>query len=802
MSDIKMNINIGTADATKNIDNLNKSLEKTVNGAQTTERSMREMRMELKDLQIAMQNASKAGDMQGFKTLQSRFVEVRKELGETRDAMKFLDPGALLGGWVGLAQGIGGAFATASGAIGIFTEAGEEMNEAQKKSIAIIQTLIGLEQVRSQLIDGGAIKNIKSLYDNTQAYIVQNLTIKAVEGSTKSLTVAQLLWNKAVAASPIVILVAAVAALAAGIVYLVSKESEYTRIKKEQQATLKAHNNIRENTAKSMAGEVSHLSILMTKLKDVNTTQTERTSIIRKLNESYSDLIGYQINEKASLDDLKKSYDDIIQVLYRKYQTQAVEKELVETFEKRIAVQRQLNALEAGGSENIREYINLKKKQTELEEEANKVATTSTQKYFEYQQEILKVKDRQRELEISNNSLTASAKQQEIIDAQNIDKKKELTIELSKLDKGINGIIGSFSDYLVVTDIAATNTKNLEKETNTQIKFTLKYNETIKLSVEERLRLFKKEIEYRIAYAGDLQKIIEKQVKDEKEFEALTYDEKIKKIQEYYINRKITEEDYYAWLNKLIKDNAEKVALTTEEQYAKTATEISNYLSEIEMHYGIFADRLKDIESMRNEEESKRLDAKMEADLKRAGDNEKAKDKIKEKYQNLQEKREAEYQKKQKKWRIIEAIMDGAQAILKVWSSASLAPSPLGTVIKIAESLAVAALTAVQVNNIKKAKRGMLVGPKHENGGMMIEAEGGEAIINARSMAVPAYRNIASAINVAGGGVPFSSNKNESLIDYDLLASKINDKKVYVTESDISKTQKKVSVSEKRTQLG
>ena len=289
-------------------------------------------------------------------------------------------------------------------------------------------------------------------------------TINTVGTSTKAVTIAQTLWNKAVVANPIGLLIVAVAALAAGIYLLTSRESEYSKIKKQQEATLKTHSNIRENTIKGMASEVSHLAILMTKLKDTNTSQKERTNIIKELNKNYSNLIGYQISEKASLDDLTKSYNDIIQVLYRKYQTQAVEKELIETFEKRITIQRQLNELEAGGSENIKEYIDLKKRQKELEEEANKVATTSTQKYFEYQQEISKVKDRQRELEISNNSLTASAKQQEIIDAQNIEKKKELEIQLSKVDKEINGVIGSFSDYFIEGEKTAGITEDIREE--------------------------------------------------------------------------------------------------------------------------------------------------------------------------------------------------------------------------------------------------------------------------------------------------------------------------------------------------
>lgn len=84
--------------------------------------------------------------------------------------------------------------------------------------------------------------------------------------------------------------------------------------------------------------------------------------------------------------------------------------------------------------------------------------------------------------------------------------------------------------------------------------------------------------------------------------------------------------------------------------------------------------------------------------------------------------------------------------------------------------VAIATTLATVMANIAKAKQlvakekepkyadgGEITGPSHANGGVHIEAEGGEAIINKRSMSNPLLRSIASAINVAGGGVPFSN---------------------------------------------
>ncbi|MGI9582646.1 phage tail tape measure protein [Chryseobacterium sp. RRHN12] len=72
------------------------------------------------------------------------------------------------------------------------------------------------------------------------------------------------------------------------------------------------------------------------------------------------------------------------------------------------------------------------------------------------------------------------------------------------------------------------------------------------------------------------------------------------------------------------------------------------------------------------------------------------------------------------------------------------------------------AVTSFAPKKTAKAANGMLIGPSHANGGIqiktpdgMIEAEGGEVIINKRSSAM--YRGLLSQINQIGGGVKFAS---------------------------------------------
>ena len=101
------------------------------------------------------------------------------------------------------------------------------------------------------------------------------------------------------------------------------------------------------------------------------------------------------------------------------------------------------------------------------------------------------------------------------------------------------------------------------------------------------------------------------------------------------------------------------------------------------------------------------------------------------------------------------ALRDTIEATIKVFKD-----TKGGILVKLGAAAAAAAVGAALLLKLKavaipKAADGMLIGNSHAQGGMLIEAEGGEAIINKRSMAVPWIRQQASYLNEIGGGVPF-----------------------------------------------
>jgi len=120
---------------------------------------------------------------------------------------------------------------------------------------------------------------------------------------------------------------------------------------------------------------------------------------------------------------------------------------------------------------------------------------------------------------------------------------------------------------------------------------------------------------------------------------------------------------------------------------------------------------------------------------------------------------------REKKIKIKQAWMEYALGLVKIWAANA---TPVLWPVGLAMSAFLTATTAANVANIssqKYAKKGMLVeelkngtllrGASHAQGGIPIEAEGGEAVINKKSTSM--FTPLLSAINQAGGGVKFAA---------------------------------------------
>ena len=103
-----------------------------------------------------------------------------------------------------------------------------------------------------------------------------------------------------------------------------------------------------------------------------------------------------------------------------------------------------------------------------------------------------------------------------------------------------------------------------------------------------------------------------------------------------------------------------------------------------------------------------------------------------------------------------EALAKGVASAQAVGFPANI-PAIATTIAAIMANIVKAKQLVSKEKTPKYADGGEITGPSHASGGVLIEAEGGEGIINKHSMSNPLLRSIASAVNVAGGGIPFSN---------------------------------------------
>ena len=147
---------------------------------------------------------------------------------------------------------------------------------------------------------------------------------------------------------------------------------------------------------------------------------------------------------------------------------------------------------------------------------------------------------------------------------------------------------------------------------------------------------------------------------------------------------------------------------------------------------------------------------------------------------------------------LAQAIVDGAQAVIAVAEIPPLAIATgilvAGQILLIRQQLAYAQSLAGG-GKIRMGASGMVVGPSHENGGVMYAGgynlEGGETIVNRVSSAN--YSGLLSSINQAGGGQPIISNATNSLMEERLIQAISKTRstpiRAYVLEQDISRSQ-------------
>lgn len=153
---------------------------------------------------------------------------------------------------------------------------------------------------------------------------------------TQALTKAKQVLNGVMKATPWAFAIAGVAALVAGVSKLISS---YNQVSLAQQSINDANKKARE----LMLEDTRTLEKWKAKLMDANTTQDERKQIINDINTQYGYYLPNLLKENSSYNQISEALGDINRELTKKYELQALEEKAVELQKTKLDLETELS---------------------------------------------------------------------------------------------------------------------------------------------------------------------------------------------------------------------------------------------------------------------------------------------------------------------------------------------------------------------------------------------------------------------------------------------------------------------------
>lgn len=796
------------------------------------------MKQEIRSLEQAMQAAAKAGDTVTFNKLSAQMGMLKNDMIDFKAKMKYLDPGELLGGYVKLAQGMIGSFAAVTGAMTLFGGESKKVQEIQKKSMAIIQIMMGLESARKILIDVGGRAEVKAILTTTAAQIQKLFITKASTVATVGAETAQLGLNAAMLANPIGLILVALAALVAALIYFTSTSDEAAQAQRKYNDVMKETDEITKRLKESMdayilsrkeqgASEAELYDLQINKLQEfkinqeaamrdmlwnmkgltsaekvefqkkiqnwTNLTEKEKTELIKQFGNMKNLTDEQKEDFKTRADALEQTNKDITQLNHEKNmllfnQDKEAEKMHIENMQE--GRKKDLEMALFNEKEDLRKADQNQKLRTEIIAAYNKKVGEINKKWNDIEQKARDDADKKR-LEDEKNR---NERLKKILEEEKKFEQDMLEFKIKMNKKGES-----------LPDFESENIKSKMKEQKQYAEFVLENDES---TLEEKIESRKK-----LAELTYLEEFTEAKSQRNREQAWKKYQRNIKKIDDDASKERIAK----------IKEDAEDIADMLKSVMG-SMVDISNaYFENQNIELDRANEKYKNSYDERNEiltkaiEDAKNLygedsDAYRNA-VRQKEDADAAKAKQEEEYEKKKRRMQRDAWNVQHAGDIVNATSALALAVVNAWNSR------LGPEVGLAMSIVAASLGAVQLGiiagqkNPYKRRGGLIDGNSHEDGGVNIEAEGGEVVLNKNSMRNPSFRAIANQINMAGGGVPVpmigTSAQNQSAIsaslnpqDLDYIVNKITSIPVVVVENDISQAQYRRKVLLNKTIIG
>ena len=570
-----------------------------------SQKSLRAMRQEMKQLQIAMDQAS---DPAEFKRLEAEFAILRNDMRDTSTAMKYLDPGELLGGWTKMAQGAVGSFAAVTGAMSLFGNESEEIQEIERKSMALIQTMMGLEQARQLLIDGGGKAERKTLLSSTAAWIKKTLGIgantattaantagtvanTAVTGAqtvaTTGATIATKLLGAAMKALPIFAIIGAVVGLVSIMKNLFGSTKENTAASEAYTNTLSALNDKLAQNKKytddvAQAAEDAKIRMLVA-TGQMTQAEADKLAAVQEYNDSYSKSIETAAGEYAAImatyraaeKKAQEAYDNEMAKGHDHFLEASRDADLI----RQSAIRERDKALEKSAADHSNRIVDIEKKKSDDiavidAEEAKRKADESRRWWEAYNSSYRSWMDKVKDMQIS---FIADDEEREIAKIEEERARQERSLRESELYKA------KFYDkdkekarLEEIAKIEAAIVEDAEKKKNdVRDKYAKDAREKEQKRQDELLAIMMGGLENVSKYATDAE---DKLAADLAVIRAKAEDDKKKTVEKNAEDSLLSAEELAAKL-KLIDDTAKLEAQKTQADYDKQVKEDARQLA-------------------------------------------------------------------------------------------------------------------------------------------------------------------------------------------------------------------------------
>lgn len=267
--EIIFKVGVDTGDSVQDVNKVGDAIENVGKDAKKTDGSFVNLRKELKQLTIQLQNLDPAS--KEFETVAKRAGQIKEQMRGVADAINDADPEVFGGKFQRTAEGIAGAFSAVTGAQALFGQQSEEIEKQMLKvqgAIALTQGISAMKELKNDALElalsirNNVVKAFTSLTTaemvNAEATGTMTALQKAYAFAVGTSTGAMKVFRIALAATGIGLAVVAITFLIEKIASFVSNTDAATLAQDKFNASVDRYNKQQEKTRKNVEDSIQY----------------------------------------------------------------------------------------------------------------------------------------------------------------------------------------------------------------------------------------------------------------------------------------------------------------------------------------------------------------------------------------------------------------------------------------------------------------------------------------------------------------------------------------------------------------